>query len=58
LPRLVTPLRGLGIDISQREVVRLLKIGHDCLRQDVRDVLSAGLASAAWVHGGRHRGAP
>jgi hypothetical protein len=43
--RLVTLLGGLGIDISKREVVRLLTAGHDCFREEARDVLRAGLAS-------------
>ena len=47
VPRLVTLLRGLGIDISKREVVRLLTAGHDRFREEARDVLRAGLASAA-----------
>jgi hypothetical protein len=46
---LVTLLRGLGIDISKREVVRLLTAGHDRFREEARDVLRAGLASAAWI---------
>ena len=57
--RLVTLLRGLGIDISKREVVRLLTAGHDRFREEARDVLRAGLASAAWITvddtGARHK---
>src|SRR6516225_3307865 len=49
VPRLVTLLRGLGIDISKREVVRLLTASHDRFREEARDVLRAGLASAAWI---------
>jgi Transposase IS66 family len=59
VPRLVTLLRGLGIDISKREVVRLLTAGHDRFREEARDVLRAGLASAAWITvddtGARHK---
>jgi hypothetical protein len=42
-----------------RKVVRLLTTGHDCFRQEVRDVLSVGLASAAGITvddtGARHK---
>jgi hypothetical protein len=59
VPRLLTLLRGLGIDISKREVVRLLTAGHDGFREEARDVLRAGLASAAWITvddtGARHK---
>jgi len=58
-PRLVTLLRTLGILISKRQVVRLLNDGHDGLRAEARDVLRAGLASAAWITvddtGARHQ---
>jgi hypothetical protein len=47
VPRLATPLRGFGIDISKREVVLLLTTGHDGFHEEARDVLRAGLASAA-----------
>jgi len=40
-------LRGFGIDISKRELVRLLTTGHDSLSRGKRaKVLRAGLASA------------
>jgi len=59
VPRLVTLLREFGIDISKREVVRLLTIGHDGFHEEARDVLRAGLASAAWITvddtGARHK---
>jgi hypothetical protein len=59
VPRLVTLLRGLGIDISKREVVRLLTAGHGGFHAEAREVLRAGLASAAWVTvddtGARHK---
>jgi hypothetical protein len=59
VPRLLTLLRGFGIDISKREVVRLLTAGHDGFREEARDVLRAGLASAAWITvddtGARHK---
>ena len=59
VPRLVTLLHGFGIDISKRELVRLLTAGHDGFREEARDVLRAGLASAAWITvddtGARHK---
>jgi hypothetical protein len=59
VPRLVTLLRGLGIDISKREVVRLLTAGQDGFRDEARDVLRAGLASSPWITvddtGARHK---
>lgn len=59
VPRLVTLLRGFGIDISKRELVRLLTAGHDSFHEEARDVLRAGLASAAWITvddtGARHK---
>jgi hypothetical protein len=59
VPRLVTLLRGLGIVISKRQVMRLLIDGHDGFRDEARDVLRAGLTSAAWITvddtGARHK---
>jgi hypothetical protein len=59
VPRLVTLLRAFGIAISKREVIRLLTVGHDRFRTEARDVLRAGLASAAWITvddtGARHK---
>jgi Transposase IS66 family len=59
VPRLLALLRAFGIDISKREVVRLLTTGHDGFRAEARDVLRAGLASAAWITvddtGARHK---
>jgi hypothetical protein len=55
----VAPLRGFGIDISKRELVRLLTTGHDSFHEEAREVLRAGLASAAWITvddtGARHK---
>jgi len=60
-PRLVTLLRGLGIFISKRQVVRLLIEGQDDFVTEARDVLRAGLSSAAWITvddtGARHKAA-
>ena len=61
VPRLVTLLRGLGIFISKRQVVRLLIEGQDGFLTEARDVLRAGLSSAAWITvddtGARHKAA-
>src|SRR6266849_2434968 len=61
VPRLVTLLRSLGIFISKRQVVRLLIAGQDGFLAEARDVLRAGLSSAAWITvddtGARHKAA-
>ena len=61
VPRLVTLLRGLGFLISKRQVVRLLTDGQDGFLSEARDVLRAGLSSAAWITvddtGARHKAA-
>jgi len=61
VPRLVTLLRSLGIVISKRQVVRLLIEGQDGFLGEARDVLRAGLSSAAWITvddtGARHKAA-
>lgn len=60
-PRLVMLLRDLGIFISKRQVVRLLIEGQDGFLTEARDVLRAGLSSAAWITvddtGARHKAA-
>jgi hypothetical protein len=59
VPRLVTLLRSLGIFISKRQVVRLLIESQDSFLAEARDVLRAGLSSAAWITvddtGARHK---
>jgi hypothetical protein len=59
VPRLVTLLRGLGIVVSKRQVVRLLINGQDGFLAEARDVLRAGLTSVAWIMvddtGARHK---
>jgi hypothetical protein len=59
--RLVTLLQAIGISISKREVMRLLIDGQDAFVTENRDVLRAGLQTAAWISvddtGARHRGA-
>ena len=61
MPRLVTQLRGFGIAISKRQVLRLLIRDQQSFLNESRDVLRAGLASAAWITvddtGARHRAA-
>jgi hypothetical protein len=57
--RLLTQLRAMGIDISKRQVMRLLIAGQDGFIDEARDVLRAGLTSAAWLSvddtGARHK---
>jgi len=59
-PRLVTMLRGFGILISKRQVVRLLIAGKQSFLEEARGVLRAGLTKAAWITvddtGARHKG--
>jgi hypothetical protein len=61
MPRLLTLLRAVGIVISKRQLVRLLIAGQDGFLDEARDVLRAGLASAAWITvddtGARHKAA-
>jgi hypothetical protein len=61
VPRLVTLLRGFGIFISKRQMVRLLIERQDGFLTEARDVLRAGLSSAAWITvddtGARHKAA-
>jgi hypothetical protein len=51
--------RSLGIFISNRQVVRLLTQGQDGFLTEARDMLRAGLSSAAWIAaddtGARHK---
>src|SRR4051794_1947289 len=59
VPRLVAQLRAIGVLISKRQVVRLLNRGQAAFLAEAREVLRAGLATAAWVGGdaagARHR---
>jgi hypothetical protein len=61
MPRLLTLLRSFGILISKRQLVRLLIAGQDDFLDEARDVLRAGLISAAWITvddtGARHKAA-
>jgi hypothetical protein len=58
-PRLLAQLRGFGLAISKREVMRLLIAGQDQFLDEARDVLRAGLSSAPWITvddtGARHK---
>jgi hypothetical protein len=47
--RLTALLNGVGVEISKRQVVRLLTSRLDDLVAEDRDVLRAGLATAGWV---------
>ena len=60
VPRLVAQLRGIGVAISKRQIMRLLLAGQDGFLAENRDVLRAGLQTAAWITvddtGARHAG--
>ena len=59
--RLLALLRDLGIDISKRQLVRLLTAGIEGFAAEADAVLAAGLATARWITvddtGARHAGA-
>ncbi len=59
--RLVGLLRDIGVDISKRQVVRLLNGGKEAFLLEARDVLRAGLETAGWITvddtGARHKAA-
>jgi hypothetical protein len=61
IPRLTAQLRDLGIEISKRQVVRLLIADKAPFLAEARGVLRAGLETAAWISvddtGARHKGA-
>src|SRR5271156_1404860 len=58
--RLVTLLRGIGVLISKRQVVRLLIAGKQGFLDEARDGLRAGLTKSGWITvddtGARHKG--
>ena len=58
--RLTTQLRAIGMSISKRQVMRLLIDGQDAFLIESREVLRAGLQTAAWITvddtGARHAG--
>src|SRR5712691_5565237 len=49
VPRLIEQLRGFGLAISKRQVMRLLIGGQERFLGEAREVLRAGLSSAAWI---------
>ncbi len=61
VPRLVGLLRDIGVDISERQVVRLLNGRKEGFRAEACDVLRAGLETARWITvddtGARHKAA-
>ena len=60
MPRVARMLRGFGLDISGRQVKRLLTQGKDPFIREADAVLRAGVAGAQWLSvddtGGRHEG--
>ena len=61
VPALLAHLGDLGVDLSKRQLVRLLANGREAFVDEARDVLRAGLETAAWISvddtGARHKGA-
>jgi hypothetical protein len=61
VPRLVEQLRAFGVEISQRQIMRILISGKRRFIEEAREVLRAGLSTAAWFSaddtGARHKGA-
>jgi hypothetical protein len=59
VPRLVTLLGAIGIEVSKRQIVRLLIDRQEPFLEEARDVLRAGLETAAWITvddtGARHK---
>jgi len=59
VPRLVALLEAIGIEVSKRQVVRLLIGRQGRFLDEARDVLRAGLETAAWITvddtGARHK---
>src|SRR5512135_3090402 len=59
LPRLLTQLHALGLQISKRQLVRLLTTGHETFRAEKDAILRAGLKTARWITvddtGARHQ---
>ena len=59
VPRLVAQRRDFGLAVSKRQVVRLLTAKQEPFLDEAREVLRAGLKSAAWLTvddtGARHQ---
>ena len=51
VPRLLAQLRAIGVNISKRQLVRLLIGGQDAFLAEARDVLRSGLETANWING-------
>ena len=49
VPRLVAELNDFGLDISKRQVMRLLIEGQDGFVAEASGVLRAGIETAAWI---------
>ena len=60
VPRLVAQLQAIGVNISKRQLMRLLIAGQHEFLGEARDVLRAGLETASWITvddtGARHKG--
>jgi len=60
VPRLLALLRMLGLDISERQVMRILTAGKDAFVEESHEVLRAGLRHGGWISvddtGARHQG--
>ena len=60
VPRLLEQFQAFGVAISKRQLMRLLNADKRPFLNEARDVLRAGLASAAWISvddtGARHQG--
>jgi hypothetical protein len=58
--RLLAQVRAIGIDVSKRQLVRMLIGGQELFIEEARDVLRAGLETASFVTvddtGARHKG--
>ncbi len=61
VPRLMAMLRAIGVEISKRQLMRLLIAAQDAFLAETRDVLRTGLETASWITvddtGARHKGA-
>jgi len=61
VPRLMAQLQAIGVNISKRQVMRLLIAGQDEFLAEARDVLRAALETADWITvddtGARHKAA-
>ena len=59
IPRLLALLQGFGIDISKRQLVRLLIAGQEPFLGEAQNVLRSGLDAASWITvddtGARHK---